>query len=292
MRVSVGHMVTTQPTEEITLDTFGLRMKALAWGPEDGPRVLALAGWQDNAASFSRAAPLLPGLRIVALDFAGHGRSEHRGQGAHYHLADYVADAWGALKALGWEECHLLGHSMGGVVCLLLAASWPDMVRRMAFVDCIGPFTTEPEGAPEQLRKAISERGVAAGRAYKVYESVQAAAAAKRAANPWLSEAGALALAARGTEPCEGGLRFTRDPRLQEPSLLRLSRAHVLAFHAAVRCPTLAILAEDNPYYPREMAIELLAPIDDCRIEWVTGGHHVHLDRPERVAGMIAGFLR
>jgi hypothetical protein len=37
--------------------------------------VIALHGWLDNANSFARLAPKLKGLRIVALDMAGHGHS-------------------------------------------------------------------------------------------------------------------------------------------------------------------------------------------------------------------------
>ena len=68
----------TAQVEEIRLNLPHIELAAHLYGPEDGQRVIALHGWLDNANSFARLAPLLPGLRIVALDFAGHGLSAHR----------------------------------------------------------------------------------------------------------------------------------------------------------------------------------------------------------------------
>ena len=50
----------------------------------DGPRVLALHGWLDNAASFVPLADHLAGIQLVAPDLPGHGRSAHLAPGAEY----------------------------------------------------------------------------------------------------------------------------------------------------------------------------------------------------------------
>ena len=60
--------------EEVRLSLPHIELAAHLYGPEDGVPVLALHGWLDNAASFARLAPKLEGMRIVALDFAGHGQ--------------------------------------------------------------------------------------------------------------------------------------------------------------------------------------------------------------------------
>ncbi|HQC73883.1 MAG TPA: alpha/beta hydrolase, partial [Candidatus Competibacteraceae bacterium] len=65
----------------LELSTPYLRLAARAWGPADGLPVLAVHGWLDNAASFDALAPLLPELRLVALDLPGHGHSAHRPPG-------------------------------------------------------------------------------------------------------------------------------------------------------------------------------------------------------------------
>ncbi|MEZ5601350.1 MAG: alpha/beta fold hydrolase [Candidatus Competibacteraceae bacterium] len=98
-------------SEELELQTPYLRLAARAWGPLDGVPVLALHGWLDNAASFDALAPLLPNTRLVALDLTGHGRSEHRPAGVHYHFVDFIPDVVAAADALGWNRFALLGHS-------------------------------------------------------------------------------------------------------------------------------------------------------------------------------------
>ena len=66
--------------EEVRPSLGHIELAAHLFGPVDGLPVIALHGWLDNANSFARLAPLLRGLRIVALDLAGHGYSEHRRQ--------------------------------------------------------------------------------------------------------------------------------------------------------------------------------------------------------------------
>jgi len=78
--------------EEVRLSLPHLEVAAHLYGPDDGKPVIALHGWLDNAATFSRLAPRLQGLRIVALDLPGHGHSDHRPIGAGYNIWDYAHD--------------------------------------------------------------------------------------------------------------------------------------------------------------------------------------------------------
>ncbi|MFO6378552.1 alpha/beta fold hydrolase, partial [Pseudomonas aeruginosa] len=90
--------------EEVRISLPHIELAAHLFGPPDGKPVIALHGWLDNAMSFSRLAPKLAGLRIVALDFAGHGHSAHRAEGASYLLWDYALDVLMVAEQLGWER--------------------------------------------------------------------------------------------------------------------------------------------------------------------------------------------
>ena len=100
-------------SEELRFDVNGHVIAALAYGDPDAPVVLGLHGWLDNAATFNQLAPLLKGVRFIALDLMGHGYSDHRPPSMPYYIWDNVVDVVAVADELGLEELHLLGHSMG-----------------------------------------------------------------------------------------------------------------------------------------------------------------------------------
>jgi pimeloyl-ACP methyl ester carboxylesterase len=112
-----------------------LELEALEYGDPSAPAVLALHGWLDNAASFERLAPLIPGVRLIALDLPGHGHSQHRPAGTWYHYIDYVSDVLAAADALGLERFTLLGHSLGAATASVVAAARPERVEALWLIE-------------------------------------------------------------------------------------------------------------------------------------------------------------
>ncbi|MCC6748559.1 MAG: alpha/beta hydrolase [Deltaproteobacteria bacterium] len=280
------------PPEELTLQIPGLRLAGLAWGPSDGERVIALHGWLDNAASFARLAPLLPGVRLVALDLPGHGLSDHRGPGGAYHLVDWVADVTDAADALGWTRFSLLGHSMGASVACTLAGALPDRVRRLALVEGLGPLTTEPEEAPVQLRRSLEERRRWLDRPPRPYPSLEAAITARQhPLHSTLTEPSARLLAERATRVTSDGIVWGHDPRLRITSSLRMTEAHALCFLGAITCPTLLIVAEQGWPFDESVFRRRAEQVRHLELLRVPGSHHVHLDRPEAVAEPLQRFF-
>ena len=115
---------------DIELETRQGRQAALAWQHDGAPRVLCLHGWLDNAASFLPLAARFEGCDLVALDLPGHGHSDHRHPSARYHFIDYLFDVDAALDALGWKDCHVLGHSLGAAIAAKVRS--PEMVGMLS----------------------------------------------------------------------------------------------------------------------------------------------------------------
>lgn len=61
-------------------------------------------------------------------------------------------------RSLGWDRFSLVGHSMGGAVASLVAASFPEKVDRCVFLDILGPFAFSPGTSPKRLRTSIASR--------------------------------------------------------------------------------------------------------------------------------------
>ncbi len=278
--------------QEIYLDSPRGRIAALRSGNRDGPPLLAMHGWLDNAASF---VPLMPHLRefdIVALDLPGHGASAHRAHGYDYAFVDWIHDALDALDALGWQRARLLGHSMGAAIATMVAAAAPERVEKLAVIEALGPLAGAATSAGERLRKAITARRTAAQRPRRVIPNIETAVKARLAVGD-MSDAAARLIVSRNLEAIEGGWRWRSDPRLVLPSHLRITEEAALSIVSAVDTPTLLIVADPAPpYFTPEMRDERVACLRDGRLIVLPGSHHLHMEQPDIVAPLLLDFLR
>lgn len=280
--------------EEVRLSLPHIELAAHLYGPEDGVPVLALHGWLDNAASFARLAPKLEGLRIVALDFAGHGHSEHRCAGASYALWDYAFDVLQVAEQFGWERFSILGHSMGAITAVLLAGAMPERIARLALIDGLVPYTGEAEQAPEKLGEALRARQALTDKRKPVYAEMARAVEARMKGVGAVSREAAELLAQRGLMPVPGGYTWRTDSRLTLPSPLRLSWAHAQAFVRALQCPVSLVLAEQGMMGTQSAVRSLLQDLP-FEVHRLPGGHHLHLDDEtgaQLVADCFNPFLR
>ena len=91
----------------------------------------SLESWEKNYAALAAA-----GRTVAALDLPGHGESSTDvGSGSLDELATAVL---GYLDALGINRAHLVGHSMGAAVCLVLADRVPQRVRSLTLIGPAG----------------------------------------------------------------------------------------------------------------------------------------------------------
>ena len=264
----------SRPVEEVRLTLPHIELAAHLYGPEDGQPVIALHGWLDNANSFARLAPRLEGMRIVALDLAGHGHSAHRPAGAGYSLPDYVFDVVQAAEQLGWQRLSLLGHSLGAIIAVFLAAALPERIERLALIDGLTPPTGEADLAPQQLGKSLQAHLRLQGKPKPVYQDQQQAVRARMSGAIAVTEDAAQLLAQRGLMPVPGGYTWRSDNRLTLPSALRITEQQALAFVEAIRCPTHLVVASQGLLARHH---QLLERLPFC-VTTLAGGHHLHLN--------------
>lgn len=279
--------------EEIRLPLAHMTLAARLYGPSAGHPVIALHGWLDNAASFARLAPRLPGVRLLALELPGHGHSDHRPAGSPYPLWDYLTEIVQVADRLGWSRFALLGHSMGAILGVLLAASLPERVARLALIDGLFALTTPAEQAPRQLGEALRATLTDAPRSPACYASLALAVKARLRGRYRLAPAAAELLVRRGLVEVPGGYAWRSDPRLRLPSPVRLSEAQARAFAEQVSCPVRLVLAEAGLF----AAPEARRRLDGLPFErfWLPGGHHLHLDDDagaDAVAAVFRDFLQ
>lgn len=272
--------------KELRFSLPHIELAAKAFGPEDGQPVLALHGWLDNANSFARLGPRLKGVRVVALDLAGHGFSGHRPPGAIYTLWDYAYDVLQVAEQLGWERFALLGHSLGAIISTLMAGALPERIERVALIDGLVPPDFPPRDPVERLGQALREQ-LALGRKRKaVHPALERAVEARMKGHVAVSREASEILAERGLMAVPGGFSWRSDARLMLSSPVRMSEAQALAFVHAIQCPAQLIVAEQG-YLARQH--ELLAALPFTSVT-LPGGHHLHLN-DEAGADLVADCI-
>jgi pimeloyl-ACP methyl ester carboxylesterase len=123
------------------------------WGVGNPKRVYCMHGWLDNSNSFIRLGPLLAsqGFEVTACDLVGHGLSSH--SPGTLTFTDYVQHAREILLEL--DIRHLIGHSMGTAVSLMLAGSYPESIDSIVCIDGFGP-TCRPAGESAKILRFTS----------------------------------------------------------------------------------------------------------------------------------------
>lgn len=102
-----------------------------------GDNVLVLHGWGGCIDSMR---PVIDHLKrrftVVSLDFPGHGKSGFPKDG--WGVPEYTHYLYRFLKSINVEKTHIIAHSFGGRVSIMLSSIWPEMVGKMVLVDSGG----------------------------------------------------------------------------------------------------------------------------------------------------------
>nr|WP_233171822.1 alpha/beta fold hydrolase [Dyella sp. ASV21] len=260
-----------------------LRLRALVWGNDNAPPLLALHGWLDNAGSFARLAPLLAAEhRVIALELPGHGHSEHLPPGMQYHFIDYVRTVLAAADLLGLTRYDLLGHSLGAGVASLVAAAAPERIARLLLIEGLGPIADDGQHTLRRFRDALAS--TATGRSLRSFSSVELAIAARTMASGLPADQ-ARPIVERGLRHTDAGWHWRSDPRLNRPSALRSPEAQIHALLRGIEAPTALLLSQpDTPYLPGAQMQARAACVTNIAVTHMDGGHHLHLEHPGAVA--------
>lgn len=127
-------MKTGSNLRERSVTANGIRLRVLESTATEKPPLLLLHGLYDRAECWQPVVEALSGqFRLIMPDLRGHYRSDQPDNG--YALGDYAADALGVLDALEIAQADVLGHSLGALVAMELAALAPERVRNVVLED-------------------------------------------------------------------------------------------------------------------------------------------------------------
>ena len=268
--------------------------------------VLALHGWLDNCESFHHLAPLMAaaGHHVVAVDLPGHGLSDHLPRGLVYHDVDNVLMIHTLVTGRGWGRVSLVGHSMGGGLCQLFAATFPHMVDKVVMIDITHmprrPIT--PDNVVERINKCVQSFQTVSDKEQRVFQSMDECV--QRKLRPpfqipgldmtsTLTPDAARILCQRGVKSSKDGLLLTRDIRLNLPNLERLSVEDHLEIAKHIKCPQLIIEYADFPreHFNDDILTTLKTSNPLLKYHELEGTHHGHLNDPKPTNDLILDFM-
>lgn len=124
--------------KENTCKCNGVILNYMEYSKHQEP-ILLLHGATNRWQSFM---PIIPDLaqtfHVYAMDFRGHGMSQ---RAESYTLEDYLYDTYIYIQTCIKQPVTIIGHSLGGMVGVLLAATYPELVKRLIIIDA--PLTLQ-----------------------------------------------------------------------------------------------------------------------------------------------------
>jgi 3-oxoadipate enol-lactonase len=240
-----------------------------------GRPVLAVHGLGGGTWFFSGMARRLAGsCRLISVDLPGTGRSQAPLDALS--IERWIADLGELVERDVREPVVFVGHSLGTILALHAAVSWPHLLRGAVFAG----------GLPEPLAP-IKER--LAKRAEIVAQSgMEGTGAAVAAANF------APATLARSPEMVAMFERLfeAQDPAAYARCCRILMTASAEALVARVRTPALSISGADDQYAPPDHVSAFVRRIPGCAQELLPDcGHFPFLEQPGAFASLVSAFV-
>lgn len=250
--------------------------------PVDAPPLLLIHGWGGSGRYWrDTVARLAPRFGLIVPDLPGVGRSLPVGRPRD--LFEQVAVLEQLLARLGVQRVHLVGHSMGGAMALVLAARRPELVERLVLTS-ISLFRSDAERAIFGVAMQVTGLLLGLRAPWMVDLPLLARQSAARyfyevPDDPALLRAGLLDYLSMDQGTAAACARSASDPAISEAA-------------ARVRAPTLLIVSREDQLMPAANVDITAATIPDCRVVWIDRcGHLPMLERADEYAGLLAGFL-
>ena len=138
-----GINVSPRPYTSRFVEAGGLKLHYLDYGTAGLPPMLCVHGGAAHAHWFDFvAADFCADHHVLSLDQRGHGDSAWA-EPPNYAYERFAADLHEVVEKLDLNDFVLIGHSMGGTIALMYAATYPGRVNRLVIVDTTLQMTAE-----------------------------------------------------------------------------------------------------------------------------------------------------
>lgn len=242
-------------------------------GPAQAPVVVMSNSLMSNLQMWDDTVPALTDrYRVLRYDTRGHGASQVTA--APYSIALLAADLVGLMDVLGIAKAHLVGLSMGGMVCQFVGANHPDRVLSLSLCDTASEMPPRTMWA-ERFATANAQglEGLVENTIKRWFISSFTAAQPEKIA---AVRGMILGTAVEGYIGCGSAVR----DMAQTTMLLK------------IKAPTLILVGRQDPACTVEQATVLHRVIDGSRMEIIENAAHLsNIEQPAEFNRMVRGFI-
>lgn len=240
-----------------------------------GQPLIMIAGTASDSASWRPLIPFLsPHYSLVLIDNRGSGRTVAAGP---IEVADMAADAAALLDHLGLGPVHVVGHSLGGFIALLLAARRPELVGRVVTMGSgvIGARTVALFRQLARLYATLPPEDWFR----LLYPCLFS--------DPFFADEAKVANAAA----ISASYPFRQKPADFDRQVQAFAKVRDVALSGVV-APVLAVSAELDILAQRRNVVRLHDALQDVQYAEVpAAAHSMHWEAPDAVAALIRRFL-
>jgi pimeloyl-ACP methyl ester carboxylesterase len=236
----------------------------------DGPGILLLHGLMGRATTWWPVTRWLTGYgRVVGMDARAHGRNPL----TEGRTEDFAADAAKVISAEGLGPAVMIGHSMGGLHAIAVAAAYPELVRAIVVEDMAPDF-----------------RGRTADKWRKYFETWPVPFQSLAHVRQFFGTNGDYFIEC--FEERADGYHLIASLEQLYPIAGEWGEREYWSMVERVRCPMLAIQGEHGTTPAGQMSeMPLRAPGGGKHLVVPDAGHVVHRDQPEHYRGAVEAFL-
>jgi pimeloyl-ACP methyl ester carboxylesterase len=284
VRINDGQDGVVQPAAHSNeyVEANGLKLHYLDYGTRGRPPMLCVHGGAAHAHWFDFVAPgFSADYHVRSLDLRGHGDSAWVDPPA-YSYTDYAADVAAIAEKLDLRDFVLVGHSMGGMVSLVYAATHPGRVGKLVVVDTTMHMNTD---SIARLR----EMGMRPTNRYATQEDLitryRLLPAGTDGAAPEIIRHVAQH---SGRQVADGDWRHKFDRGLYAI----FERRDGIPLWDSVKIPSLLVKGERSNRISAEVLEEIRTHAPQVRLAEVPASdHHITLDNPRGFVQVVREFL-
>jgi pimeloyl-ACP methyl ester carboxylesterase len=259
-----------------------LKLHYLDYGTEGRPPMLCVHGGAAHAHWFDYVAPgFAPDFHVRAVDLRGHGDSEWAAPPV-YSFEKYASDLNEVVEKLDLRDFVLIGHSMGGMVSLVYAATHSGRVSRLVLVDTTMHMSKESIGRLRDL-------GARPAKDYATHdELISRYRLQPEGPNLAASEVIRHVAAHSGRQTAEGTWRHKFDRSLYAIFERRDGRP----YWNHIKVPALLVKGEHSSRVNAEILAQVKARSPQVElVEVPNSDHHITLDNPGGFVDAVRAWL-